>query len=302
MMNGIDISHWQAGMQLQNISADFVIMKATEGTYYVDPRCEEFFAAAQKSGKLCGLCHFASGSNGAVNEAKYFVEHIKDKLGKAILVLDWEAEAINKGSAYAKLWLDTVYELTGIRPLIYMSKGISANKSWAEVAKDYKLWVAQYPNYKAIYGYQDNFWTDDKGCGAWGKEGTIHQYTSCGYLPGWSGRLDLDKAFIDAYEWEAMATGRDALKPETPLKPLAEIADEVYAGKWGNGQERIRNLTDAGYDYTTVQNEVNILFWAKEVLAGKWGNGAERVRKLTNAHIDAKAVQKKVNEILEGKA
>lgn len=37
---------------------------------------------------------------------------------------------------------------------------------------------------------------------------------------------------------------------------------------------------------------------AKEVIAGKWGNGAERVRRLTSAGYDAKAVQKKVNEML----
>ena len=44
-------------------------------------------------------------------------------------------------------------------------------------------------------------------------------------------------------------------KPNT--KSVAEIAKEVIAGKWGNGTERVRKLTAAGYNYTEVQREVN---------------------------------------------
>lgn len=41
------------------------------------------------------------------------------------------------------------------------------------------------------------------------------------------------------------------------LLPLDEIAKEVIAGKWGNGATRVHKLTDAGYNYTEVQNRVN---------------------------------------------
>lgn len=44
---------------------------------------------------------------------------------------------------------------------------------------------------------------------------------------------------------------------EEPNKPIEEVAREVIAGKWGNGKERERRLTAAGYDYDEVQNEVN---------------------------------------------
>lgn len=40
-------------------------------------------------------------------------------------------------------------------------------------------------------------------------------------------------------------------------KPLQEVAKEVIDGKWGKGQERRSRLTEAGYDYVLVQNEVN---------------------------------------------
>lgn len=35
------------------------------------------------------------------------------------------------------------------------------------------------------------------------------------------------------------------------------IADEVIQGIWGNGAERKKRLTDAGYDYTAIKNIVN---------------------------------------------
>ena len=48
-------------------------------------------------------------------------------------------------------------------------------------------------------------------------------------------------------------------KTAAKKKTVAEIAEEVIAGEWGNGEDRIKKLKDAGYDYTAVQNEVNRL-------------------------------------------
>ena len=42
-------------------------------------------------------------------------------------------------------------------------------------------------------------------------------------------------------------------------KSIDEIAKEVINGKWGNGDERKKRLTDAGYDYKAVQKRVNQL-------------------------------------------
>ena len=42
-------------------------------------------------------------------------------------------------------------------------------------------------------------------------------------------------------------------------KTVDELANEVIAGKWGNGQERKDKLTQAGYDYDAVQTKVNEL-------------------------------------------
>lgn len=43
------------------------------------------------------------------------------------------------------------------------------------------------------------------------------------------------------------------------MKTNQAIAAEVLMGKWGNGQERRRRLTQSGYDFDKVQSIVNAL-------------------------------------------
>lgn len=40
-----------------------------------------------------------------------------------------------------------------------------------------------------------------------------------------------------------------------------QIALEVIAGQWGNGQDRMVRLTKAGYDAVSVQNIVNQIIY-----------------------------------------
>ena len=93
-------------------------------------------------------------------------------------------------------------------------------------------------------------------------------------------------------------------------KSIDIIADEVIAGKWGNGNERKNNLENAGYSYQEVQNKVNEKLGvtssnkksnetiANEVIKGLWGNGQERKDRLTQAGYDYNAIQKIVNQKL----
>lgn len=43
------------------------------------------------------------------------------------------------------------------------------------------------------------------------------------------------------------------------MKTNVEVAREVLDGKWGNGAERKKKLTDAGYNYEDIQGIVNAL-------------------------------------------
>lgn len=51
----------------------------------------------------------------------------------------------------------------------------------------------------------------------------------------------------------------EAVTSSTAKKSVEEIAREVIAGKWGNGEERKKRLIAAGYDYATIQAKVNAL-------------------------------------------
>ena len=46
-------------------------------------------------------------------------------------------------------------------------------------------------------------------------------------------------------------------EPAPAKKSVHEVAEEVIAGKWGNGADRKARLEAAGYNYDEVQNEVN---------------------------------------------
>ena len=56
----------------------------------------------------------------------------------------------------------------------------------------------------------------------------------------------------------------DRIKAKVKLKSTAEIAKEVIRGEWGNGAERKKALTASGYDYDTIQKEVNRILKEKE--------------------------------------
>jgi hypothetical protein len=76
------------------------------------------------------------------------------------------------------------------------------------------------------------------------------------------------KANADAMAAKLKAAGFDtyittekgeAVSTSTAKKSVEEIAKEVIAGKWGNGDARKTALEKAGYDYSEVQAQVNAL-------------------------------------------
>lgn len=50
------------------------------------------------------------------------------------------------------------------------------------------------------------------------------------------------------------------------MKTNQEIAKEVLAGQWGNGQDRRDRLTAAGYNYDDVQSIVNSIVYSGEYI------------------------------------
>ena len=306
-MNGIDISAWQgdAGIDLAKVPYDFCIVKATEGTDYKNRYLDSHATAVQNKKKLLGVYHYANGGDYKA-EADHFLTVVKKYIGKAVLVLDWEAKnnpQFGKNDLeWCLKWCNYVYQKTGIKPLIYIQK--SAMNAVKKAG--YGLWVAQYPDYVET-GYQKHPWNE----GAYNC--LLRQYTSVGKLSGYSGSLDLNKAYISATSWNKLAgKAKKTSVSTTAKKSVNTLAKEVLAGKWGNGTDRKARLTKAGYDYNKVQARVNKLVRASqlsedkiinavahEVIAVRWGNGQERIDRLKAAGYDPDKIQKRVNELMK---
>ncbi len=207
-LNGIDIASWQAGITVPNVDGDFVIVKATGATEYVNPYFREWADATLACGKLLGLYHFArdaANPGSAVAEANHFINNAWPYIGKAILVLDFEGEALSLPDpvGWAKKFLDTVYKKTGVRPLIYLSQSVTHSYNWSSIAPRYKLWVAQYLYKNFDTGYLAN---PDGGTdiGYWGRA-QMYQYSSTGWIPGYWDRLDLNKFYGSPRMWNMLA-------------------------------------------------------------------------------------------------
>lgn len=259
MLTGIDISKWQGADFNVDAAADFVICKATEGTGYVDPLCDKFYQQAKAKGKLLGVYHFARPDLGTTGEAEadFFVKNIKGYIGEAILVLDYECAPYSDDWAYA--FAKRVHDLTGVWPMLYASASKINGVNWSKTAKNCGLWIAGYPNAYNVPNPPTPKPSDmPYGIGAW-PFWAIWQYTSS------AGALDRDIANMDATAWrkyaavngEAKPTPQPEPKPTPTKKTNEQIADEVIAGKWGNGADREKRLKEAGYDYNAVQAIVN---------------------------------------------
>lgn len=326
-LNGIDISGWQKGLDLAKLykqnDLDFVVLKASGGVSVGQNTFKGWADWLVKSGKPWGFYHFLNddyrNASGAA-EADWFVAQTKDYFGKGIPVADYEYPGICLGAEYLKDFCDRVYELTGVNPLVYCSRTVANQPSMKCVADgDNKLWLAQYPDYDNKYEWPETPWQ-------WGsvepfKGFVMQQFTSTLHIKGWNWSLDGDKFFGTYDEWDALARewfdpdADEPVEPETPSeerKSAEELAAEVLDGKWGNGSDRKRRLTEAGYDYDAVQKEVNRIVdernakleeakihqMALGVIKGQYGNGLTRRLKLGSYY---KKVQDEVNRILQGK-
>lgn len=322
-LNGIDISGWQKGIDLERLyrenDLDFVILKASGGVSVGQDTFRGWADWLVENGKPWGFYHFMNddyrNASGKA-EAEWFVSQTRDYFGKGIPIIDYEYPGICRGDDYLKECCDRVYELTGVKPVVYCSRTVANKPTMKGVADGgYKLWLAQYPYYDPVYEWPETPWQ-------WGSvepfDGFVmQQFTSALRLSGYSFNLDGDKFFGTVEDWNKLVQKweeDEPAEPEPPVekKTVEELALEVMDGKWGNGSARKKALTDAGYDYDAVQAEVNRIVKERDakaeadkihqmalgVIRGEYGNGLVRRIKLGSYY---KKVQDEVNRILQGK-
>ena len=237
-MNGIDISdiQWNKGLKAEAFEAfidahpeiGFYIIKCSRAASSINDSFKPWADILTRKGKLWAGYHFLNNDEkavGAVKEADYYVNQMGPYLGKAGLAMDYENETMGfaVGEGYAKAFLDRVYELTGIRPMIYTQQS-RVNKLGAIHDAGYPLWVAAYGKNAKITKFNP-----DQVCPGITpySEAVIFQYSSNLYLSGYGDKLDCNVFYGDEKDWQALCTGikveeRDMVDVNTKLPRLAQ--------------------------------------------------------------------------------
>ncbi len=146
----IDVSHW--------INVDdfavlaplpwLVILKATDGTYYLDAEYAKDADTVRDAGIRLGAYHFMRSGDPTL-QADWFCEIVLQVglRGNEILICDMELDGISL--ADIKAFLDRVQSKTGVRPLIYTTQlrleSLYANRICPAWLKSEWLWIAEYP-------------------------------------------------------------------------------------------------------------------------------------------------------------
>lgn len=162
---GCDLSKWNgANGVLDALSKygdiKFIIAKATEGRTYKDPMFDIHMRTALVNNRLIGAYHYArpDNKNRAEEEALNFVNAVRPYIGQCLLALDWEDKALTESdSTWAFKWCESVYAMTGVKPLVYVSEWyIPQMKAFANM--DFGLWVAKWDKKEPIVTPTWKFW------------------------------------------------------------------------------------------------------------------------------------------------
>lgn len=213
----IDVASYQSIADVTSYGADACIVKATQGTTYVNPKCNAQFAKASQAGMKLGLYHYASGGD-PIAEADYFLASIGNYVKQGILALDWEQgdNAAWGKTNWCRQFVDRVHDKTGVWCLIYTGQAGSAQA--ANCAHDCALWYANYPDRRNSWDIPD-----------WPLHPTGWSVVSIWQFSDSGGRIDRSIAYMDAKAWDTLAQGGQAPKPTTKV-------NITYALRLSNGQ------------------------------------------------------------------
>ena len=242
-MRVIDVSKYNGSISWRKVanSCDGAIIRAGyrgygSGTLVIDERFRSNIDAAKAAGVPIGVYFVTQAVNEteARQEARFTMDLVKGyNLSFPIFI---DSEDGNNGAGRADRGKLSRFNRTAILKAFceeiekggYIA-GIYAGEYWIKnyldinLLKKFYIWVAKYSTNKPSVPFN-----------AW-------QYTDAGKIDGIIGKVDISD-FTPVKEGE---------------KSAEEIAEEVLAGKWGNGSERINALEAAGYNYGKIQDIVN---------------------------------------------
>lgn len=232
---GVDIAGYQSVSKTMYAQYSFVIVKATEGRTYVNPKWRAQIRAASENGQLLGLYHYCRPENNSPQaEARHFVDTIRDYIGKAVLAADWEQRALRYSASWLLRFMKEVERLTGTKPLLYIQQSAISGGKYNSIARaGYPLWMAQYSKRMSPRH------------GAW-KDVTIWQYTST------KGELDKDVFFGGRADWYGLITGEKSQVDERRV-PIVGVTKKGMEGVQVKGLQTM--LKEYGYYSATIDGK-----------------------------------------------
>ena len=147
MIKGTDISSFQVvNFSKLKVSTDFVIIKATEGYGFVDPKFVANQTGARNMGIPLGYYCFTRPDLGNTVEAEvdFLLKTINIKDGESIY-LDYEV-SYAKPVAWCFAWLEYLKKkLNGYKGIVYLNQSLLTSNDWTQVISGgYGLWLAKY--------------------------------------------------------------------------------------------------------------------------------------------------------------
>ena len=255
-MDGIDISNYQAGIDLSKVPCDFVLILVSEGGSIVNPYWRRQADQALSLGKLVGLYHYVTGSG--AGEVDVFADATRDYRGRVVMALDWESGQNSQWGnlGYLDMLVKRLKQSVGT-VLLYGSSGSYPRQVAA--ANGCPTWVAQYAS-MAPTGYQGSPWNE----GAY--QADIRQYASSGRLPGWGGSLDLNKYYGDRNQWLTWAGNEDE------MALTADDINNIVEGVW------LHMLPNNAHARDVVAPACNNAFWVRDHMAPDIENAIAAVK------------------------
>lgn len=240
MLNFIDISGYQADLNLVAVSnyIQGVIVKATEGTTYVNPYCDKHYQQAKSADLLRGFYHFA-GADNPEYEAEYFWNNCSNYFRDGIPVLDWEGVhengklVFNQSVDWVNRFVRHLKDISGVWCWIYANPW---RFNQGGVEPNCARWIASYPQVLHPTFTQAANWdcpSADGNVVAW-------QFCSDGHLSGYSGDLDCSVYYGDEGSWLKYAGNNSLVGSDSGS------AD----GDVGNHDSETVTLTGSGYKVT----------------------------------------------------
>lgn len=268
---GIDLSSYQKGINLsqaKNEGVQFVILRAGYTGYgngvskAKDNNFETFYSQCKSLGIPVGAYWFSCANTyqKGVDEANWMYENcLKGKQFEYPIYLDVEEDAGGRhylsGAGKAAITAGIKGFCETMESKGYYT-GVYASSSWfstlidASIPNRFDCWVANWSNSNP----------GNPAHGLWqfgGETNKIRSNKIAGYT------VDQNYAYKDypsiIKSGKMNGFGSSSVSPvPTPFKKSnEEIANEVLAGQWGNGEDRKNKLTAAGYDYNAIQATVN---------------------------------------------